>query len=304
VYFIAGRRETLATLTLLTGLDEGSGQDFSRLKEAYLGWLRARVAPEAIGPGGSEPDFVDDADTEARLLRGFVTADAHQDAREDANAITDESIAATMKQRNPVSVAGKLGRLRGAHHAMTQIEPGLASVFSAVANRVFVVEIDGEVGGSSPRHTGVIWANPPVAASTWDLVEYLLHELTHHLLYLDEHLHGHYARGRNTPEIFARSAIRRQRRPLRAAFHSLVVGLEILRLRRLTERPEVTTAVHPATDVMMDACRQTIASIVEAAHWQRSFRSRGLFLFEACRQTWEELAMTDPESAVALFDAC
>jgi hypothetical protein len=303
MFFTVGKDESLSTLGQLAGIDDASVSSAPELKSAYLGWLRKKVEPVAIGHGGSEPDFVDDPDTERQLLRGFITK---TDGTEK-HAITDASIAKLLKRRDRASVKRKASRMAAASQAMKGIDPELAKIFGLVVNRVFIAELDGEAGGSSPRHTGVIWANPATNASDWDLVEYLLHEFTHHLLYLDEHLHGHYRRVPGIPageDVHVKSVIRKTNRPLRAAFHSLFVGLEVLWLRRCVESPDVSTHVHPATEPLLEACQETIRAITALPRWQECFRPRGRYLFDACRRAWEELASTAPEAGVWLFDAC
>ncbi|CAN5923851.1 hypothetical protein BH11MYX4_BH11MYX4_59160 [soil metagenome] len=303
MFFTVGKEESLATVGQLAGVDDASVTSPGDLKAAYLGWLRKKVEPVALGAGGIEPDFVDDAETERQLLRGFIT---RTDGTEK-HAITDASIAKLIQRRDRASVKRKSSRMSAASQAMKGVDPELAKVFGLVVNRVFIAELEGEAGGSSPRHTGVIWANPPAKASDWDLVEYLLHEFTHHILYLDEHLHGHYRRVPGIAageDVHVRSVIRKTDRPLRAAFHSLFVGLELLWLRRCVETPEVSTFVHPPSEPLLEACQETIRAITAIPRWQDHFRPRGRYLFDACRRGWEALASTAPEAGVWLFDAC
>src|SRR5205807_20654 len=149
----------------------------------------------------------------------------------------------------------------------------------------------------SMTSVGVIWANPTPTATPWDLAEFLVHEHTHQLLFLDEHVHGFYTdrTGAETGSngFMPKSSIRRARRPLGLVFHSLAVALELAAFRQLVaERYEPT--LHPNTDKLLAASQDTIQSIVWEPNWQQQFRSRGRFLFEAYRDLWDKLAATQP----------
>jgi hypothetical protein len=296
MFFTLGGNECYATVAMQSGLDEEA--PVAMLKEAYLSWLRKHFAPVVVGLGQAEPDFVEDAATEAALLEGFITPAVNPKEQ----PITLDLIAEITSRRDAKATHEKIARIGAAYSELKSRNIELSDVLSLVVNRIFVSELSTDVSGSSPKHPGVIFVNPPVNATSWDLIESLLHEFVHHVLYLDQSVHGHYLA--RPDSVLVKSVIKKHERPVRAAFHSLFVALEILQLRRSVHGKHPPVLVHPDDDSLMLASKQTIDSIIALPDWQSLFTSRGLFLFDACRDVWERLVVTDPTNPFPIIDAC
>ena len=290
MYFATSEHEVRWTIGALVGAeahDDG-------LKLRLGNWLAARQGADVVGDRTKPFELVDNVDTERTLLRTFVSTPTPGDI---AKPVTSEWLATLADHRDARSVRTKLDRMRAAKEVLEARCPGLGDVFGTVVNRIFCVEMEKEGGGSSMKSVGVIWANPTPSASVWDLAEFLVHELTHQTLFLDEQVHGHFTdragahSGSNG--FLPRSSIRNARRPLGPVFHSLAVALELAAFRQLVgERYE--PRLHPSTDKLLDAAQDTIRSIVWEPNWQKQFRSRGAFLFEAYRDLWERVARQQP----------
>lgn len=290
MYFATGNDEVLWTLGGVVGAPPHD--DGLHLRLGY--WLAARQGAEVVGDRSKPFELVDSPEVEARLLRTFVSTPTPGDK---AKPVTRETVASLAQTRDARRVRDKLARMREAREVLAQTSPGLDGVFATVVNRIFVVELDNEVGGSSTTSVGAIWANPTPAATPWDLAEFLVHELTHQVLFLDEQLHGHYpdrkAAETGSNGFLPRSSIRRARRPLGPVFHSLAVALELIAFRQLAGN-RYTPSLHPPTDKLLAAAQDTIQSIVWEPEWQHQFRSRGRFLFERYRDLWDSLARQQP----------
>jgi hypothetical protein len=87
-------------------------------------------------------------------------------------------------------------------------------------------------GGSTSQAIGAIWANPDPTFTINDVMEILVHELTHHTMFLDELRYGHYFYSNVIDRSsWARSAILKSVRPLDKVLHSIVVAVEVLLFR-------------------------------------------------------------------------
>ncbi|HTL34159.1 MAG TPA: HEXXH motif-containing putative peptide modification protein [Kofleriaceae bacterium] len=287
MFFAAGNQEVRSTIGLLVGAEDD-------LRGRLGGWLAKKQGADIVGDCTRSLELVDDVEVEARLLRTFKCAPTPGDI---AKPITDELLAALPSQRNAERVRAKLARMAEAAQLLERTCDGLHDVFSTVINRIFVVELDKEGGGSSMRSVGAIWANPTSSASVWDLAEFLVHELTHQTLILDEQVHGHFtdrtAAHSGSGGFLPKSSIRNARRPLGPVFHSLAVALEVASFRALVGE-QYEPKLHPGTDRLLASAQDTIRSIVWELDWQKQFRPRGRYLFEAYRDLWERLACQQP----------
>ena len=290
MFFATGNDEVRWTLAGVTNV--GPHDDGLRLRLGQ--WLASRQGADVLGDLHQGLELVDSPEVEARLLRTFVSTPTPGDT---AIPVTAATVAALADRRDGKRVRAKLDRMREARDLVTATCPALGDVLETVIHRIFIAELDKEVGGSSTTSVGVIWANPTPAATAWDLAEFLVHELTHQVLFLDEQVHGHYtdraASESGSNGFLPRSTIRRARRPLGPVFHSLAVALELIAFReRAGER--YVPALHPKTETLLGACQATIESIVWERDWQAHFRSRGLFLFERYRDLWDRLVAHHP----------
>src|SRR5581483_6992105 len=120
-------------------------------------------------------------------------------------------------------------------------------------------------GGSTSQAIGVIWANPKVSYTTADIIEILVHELSHHAMFLDELRYTHYSYSRVPQQsTWARSAILNVARPLDKVLHSIVVAIEVLLFRDGYLGYPVNPRVHPPTRVMIEQLRDSISSTEQA----------------------------------------
>lgn len=113
-------------------------------------------------------------------------------------------------------------------------------------------------GGSTSDGLGIIWANPNLNWRMCDTAEFVVHELAHQCMFIDEICHGHYDYGLlMRRENWAQSAILHKLRPVDKVLHSVVVALELLHFRELVGHPASSKA-HPPTTKLV---RQTEAAI-------------------------------------------
>lgn len=103
------------------------------------------------------------------------------------------------------------------------------------------------------------------AVTKADVMEMLLHELTHHLLFVDEHNYQHFT----YPELikkenYAFSAILNMMRPLDKVVHSIVVATELVKARTRFLHDVDARVVHQQSQKMsvdtMKACEKHLSN--------------------------------------------
>lgn len=149
--------------------------------------------------------------------------------------------------------------------------------------------------GSTSQAIGVIWANPKTTYSLHDMVEILVHEMTHHAMFIDEVRYVHYSYSAVTDKsTWARSAILNVPRPLDKVLHSAVVATEVLLMRANYIGHPVITKVHPPTNVMLTQLKDAIAStekvLLRYKGAGKIFRDRANEIFDNVQQQVNALA--------------
>lgn len=113
-------------------------------------------------------------------------------------------------------------------------------------------------GGSTSDGLGIIWANPNLNWRINDTAEFVVHELTHQCMFIDEICHGHYDYELlMRKENWAQSAILNKLRPVDKVLHSVVVAVELLHFRERIGHPASPRA-HPPTTKLL---RQTTVAV-------------------------------------------
>lgn len=148
-------------------------------------------------------------------------------------------------------------------------------VFDLLVHRIF---IRGSVrstelsktprAGTTTRAPGVIWLVVPENDSVLDLVETLIHELTHLSVFLDELVNPQFFYREITKrENYCHSAILGRRRPLDKVVHSIVVGTEILLARDcfLCEN-EGGTSSHPSSEAIAHGIATACSEVLQLAN--------------------------------------
>lgn len=167
--------------------------------------------------------------------------------------------------------------------------PSVKHLLDIVMHTFFLAEsnsVEGlsAYGASTSNLIGLIWISSFGMLSIEDYAELLLHELTHHLLFIDEHVHPYFdEEALHSKKTWCYSAILRRARPLDKAFHSIVVASELLLARERFLPPPSWIKVHPSTEALSASLNQSIQEF-------ESFRSLGFIsarawaLFDRCQE--------------------
>lgn len=145
---------------------------------------------------------------------------------------------------------------------IAKINPYLIEIFDLTIHTLFYARSTHSGGGSVSNAPGVIWCSVRRNWTDMDIAEFLVHELTHNLVFLDELCYQHYTDvlALANEKYYAKSTILNKQRPLDKTFHSLIVAHEVLSYRQQAGEPE-NPHVHPNSAKMLASCKKTISSI-------------------------------------------
>ena len=158
--------------------------------------------------------------------------------------------------------------VREGYHVLASSNPDVKALFDLVIHSIFFAHSKDNhrgrksFGGSSSAAIGSIWISGHGDLNKYDVAEFLLHELTHHLLFIAERRERQFNYSEMLkPENFAMSAILNYSRPLDKVVHSIVVSTEIIVARKtFIGRHSVT--IHPSTEIMTTQTQSSIASVL------------------------------------------
>lgn len=256
----------LETLTILCKTTEScpreSFQSLHHLRKRYRAFLSA-LGQREIDVENTQLSWIT-TDDSAGKLRGLFSNDSLLD---------DKAQAVVIRESRAPDTATKESRLAIALQELSLSNYEYGELFLTLITDIFVLPSDVAKGGSTSQAIGVVWANPKLTYVVTDLVEMLVHEFSHHAMFLDELRYGHYfyplVLERST---WAHSAILNVRRPLDKVLHSIVVALEILLFRDQCLGHPAKPRIHPPTETLILQVENAIASTEEAA-----FKHPGIF---------------------------
>lgn len=229
-------------------------RDERDLRESYQRYLK-EVQPQCTwlrpDPHSSIEDAVCEVGTRADLIELFRGDSTNLDDRNQTGVIKENAERVTHEATVAMAIS-----------AMKAGAPDHYNLLNTFVETIFYEGSDVATGGSTSSAVGVIWANPHPKFRTSDTVEFLVHELTHNLVFLDEWVHPHYDYDEILkPETWCKSAILMTKRPLDKVVHSIIVAAEIVLLRReLIGEPEDPRA-HPPSGNIVAAVIESIRQI-------------------------------------------
>ncbi len=142
-------------------------------------------------------------------------------------------------------------------------DPGVYQYINLIFNYYFFANSGKAAGGSSSGGIGVLWVNPKKSWHLQDYAEFIVHELTHQILFYDERRFEHYP---DYPSIlkkenYAYSTILNKGRPLDKVVHSLFVGMNVLLFREKFFGLKSTPTLHPDSQKIIESLDKTFESI-------------------------------------------
>lgn len=249
MFYLVGEKECLRTLILVVANGHNPALSISSLKKQYADFV-AKIGGEETRPVSDNCLACYNLDRIKQLIAKFT----------DYSSLTDLE---TDVIETPTSVMSEvIDRVSAAIEKLGQINPSLERTFRLFIHTLFYYRSYTSGGGSVSSAPGVIWCAPRRNWSQDDISEFLVHELAHNILFIDERRFGHYINHQllTDKSNYALSAVLKIPRPLDKVFHSLVVANEILNFRQESGEP-ANPIVHPLSIDILKSCRDTIASI-------------------------------------------
>ncbi|WP_422648048.1 HEXXH motif domain-containing protein [Cupriavidus sp. H18C1] len=277
--------QTILTLTATTH-PEGASEcaTLSGLAARYRNFL-ATLKQRPISEVELKPTFVMDADAQARLSRLFS----------NDSLLDDKAQACVISSANDPDNERKRRLVTGAVNQLAQHSPQHAALFDIIITDILLCSSSVARGGSTSQAIGLIWMNPGPDYHRSDVVEILVHELTHHALFLDELRYAHY----NYSVLFdsstwTTSAILNIPRPLDKVLHSIVVAAEVLLFREQCSGHLSAPRVHPPTHLMLEQLRESIQSTKRTlSRYPQAFRPRATQLLLHAASVLDEVRPTE-----------
>ncbi|EJN09334.1 HEXXH motif-containing putative peptide modification protein [Herbaspirillum sp. YR522] len=241
-------------LTLVEASQPDAGRNCRSLEQVRAGYrsFLQSLKQRQVDIASREISFITEHGATA-TLRHYFANDSLLDDRQQAEVIGHAQDHRT---------AQKLARLDCALHEVSLYSRDYLDFLQTIITDIFILPSDKARAGSTSQAIGLIWMNPRPTYTLPDIIEMLVHEFTHHAMFLDEMKYRHYSYERVLDRsTWARSAILNIARPLDKVLHSIVVSTEILLFRNSFLGHPMAPRVHPPTNKL---ALQLKTSLVQA----------------------------------------
>lgn len=253
MYFLEGAPEVLKTIMLLVADEQESRLevDIESLRERYIDFC-VSIGGEELRPLDNNIQFC----FNSKRINALVSKYTDYSQLTDINADIEDTPTEVRQEAMNAILAGKV-KLREADET-------LFSLFEFIIHTMFYHRSTKTGGGSLTSAPGQIWCSHKRNWSDRDIAEFLVHELVHNIVFLDERRYVHYLNFDDIarPENYVKSAVLNRVRPLDKVIHSLVVAHEILKYRAIYGEPFLPK-VHPDSLTMLSNSTQALK---EAKH--------------------------------------
>jgi hypothetical protein len=181
-------------------------------------------------------------------------------------------------------------KLRAALEILFSKDPVYKDLFELCIHTIFskpaIVLPDGgrSAGGSTSVAIGAIWFSDVDSLTLQDVRDLVVHEFTHHCLFLDELCNEQF----NYDEIVkkqnkALSAVLRVPRPMDKVVHSIIVSTEVLLSRRILSLPEDDVKLHPKSPALAKNILESVESVLSMENHRSLMTDWTLEMILRCR---------------------
>lgn len=277
MFYLNGPQEFLSSILALTAQNGNTASDLSDLRKRYIDFA-VSIGGDSVRPTNDKDQYCYDEDRILPLVSKYRDYSQLTDIETDTFETPHES---RINAMNAVS---------GGKKKLFSVNEDLSTLFDFVIHTMFYHRSKESGGGSVSSAPGVIWCAPRLNWTEDDMAEFLVHELSHNMLFIDERRYQHYIDFDDiaVPENYARSAILMRPRPLDKVFHSLIVSHEVLSFRLENGEPSDPN-VHPSSAVMYDAAMETIRTIKELLSKKALVTSRFFDLMDKVESSFEAM---------------
>jgi len=270
-----------AVLGNIIGLCSGffEGQPSKAVLQKSLRNFLKEVQPNVPKPDGMGPFLRSEKNEVTPLLAVFKK----ESVLDDFEEVFDEVILAEQQET--------IMYMQQALVQMKKVCPLFSELIDIVIHTIFSAPSKHAGGGSTSAAIGCIWMDLRPHWSKQDILEFLLHETTHNLVFIDELSHRHYTNYQEIAkkENFAWSAILAKPRPLDKVFHSIIVSVEVLSFRQEHLGHPEKPCLHPPTDILLKQTKQSIISVLDNTTTEKLLTNRSRSLLKKSMQQIEAI---------------
>lgn len=282
MFYLIGVQEMAKTLALLSSRDNSNlPKDFKELEINFHKFL-SQYQPKVTRSDKLGVNIVDDKDWESSLTNLFATDSFLNDKNQ--SCVIGEGL-------NDNDREVRVQKLQSALNELSKVNSELYLMLQLIIDSIFLRYANDSGGGSTSNAIGVVWINNRDSWAITDLMELLVHELTHNALFIDElrflHFHDHHKLLQ--PENFAQSAILHTKRPLDKVLHSIVVAAEVLQFRKNCLGEPKTPMVHPDSSTLIKQALDAYRSITGMSNYKELVTERGRWILDQSQAIIKEL---------------
>lgn len=229
----------------------------SDLKEPYINFLK-----------NYQPDFIHNTDNEKVVTNINLFKNLKKAYGESSlNDLQQEQMLQDFLDNSKLEK--KIKRINKALKYIKNKDPKLYHLFDLCIHSIIVTDSHKNSegfqahGGTSNKCIGLIWVTLKDTLTDQDIVELLIHELTHTLVFIDEICNPQFNYEHITKKwSWAKSAILNRLRPMDKVVHSIIVSHEILSTRNQLFNNQEDLTVHPTSYFMMTSIKKAIHSVL------------------------------------------
>lgn len=278
MFKLVGIKEILRNLIQLVGSHLNEIPNKQVLQKAYRDFLK-QVQPQVPKPKDIDPVFL----WKKRDITPLLDIFKEESILDDFEEVFDAD--------SPLLSDSPACRIQDALIKLQEFDSSFADLIDIVIHTIFSSPSKLAGGGSTSAAIGCIWVDLRSHWDEQDILEFLVHETTHNLVFLDELCYTHYS---SYTEIakrknFAWSAILSKPRPLDKVFHSIIVSLEILLFRTDYFGHPEKCCLHPPTSILLEQTNRSIDSIMNDVNLKRLLTDRAKFLLKNSKEQLKKI---------------
>ena len=254
-------------------LDKNSIRTSNDLKEPYIQFLNKYQSKIHLD---SSFDLIVREPNRALELAGAFSAS-------QINDLSQESMVGKFYEGADRKVCE--GLVQNALNHLSELNPEARDLLNLVVHSILIcgsnLNSSGlrAYGGTSSKCIGLMWLSLRENLSIQDVIELLIHEMTHTLIFLDEFSHPQF----NYSALFrkenwAQSSILMRPRPMDKVVHSIIVAFEVLYARENYLKNADRLQVHPPSEKIKENIRLSIESVKSHPNLEKICKPRALEL--------------------------
>lgn len=288
MFKILGPKEIIKNIITLCNADLSNQSTVTNLKNNYRSFL-TKIQPKIPRNPKQTIQFLHKPQDTKIFLQVFDEKSVLDDFEQifDYSDLSEQEILMTR-------VSKSLERLK-------EINSNFYETTKLVIETIFSASSKLAGGGSTSAAIGCIWINLRKHWQEQDVLEFLVHETTHNLVFIDELCFGHYTDYAQLvkEENFSLSAILNRPRPLDKVFHSIIVSTEVLLFRNQHFGHPSAPCLHPPTKIMLEQAVRSIEFLKQTSHLQPLLSQRAWSLLNLCEENLKTLS-SDMELSYAI----